>query len=89
MNRIFGDNALGVIVRLVILSVIVGIVMQALNISLPDLLRRAQIFANRIYNLGFGAFRQGFDYFLIGAVVVVPIWIVARLLGALKGGAGK
>jgi hypothetical protein len=85
-DRIFGGNPLGVIVRLVILSVVVGIVLQALNISPPDLLRRIQLLLARVYAMGFGAFRQAIDYFLIGAVVVVPIWLIARLLGAFRRG---
>lgn len=31
-NRLFGGNPLGVLVRLVVLSIIVGVVMSALNI---------------------------------------------------------
>ena len=86
MNRdqIFGGNPLGVLVRLVVLSVVVGIVLSALGISPRDLVYKLNILIRRIYDLGFGAFEGVLQYFLLGAVVVFPIWFVARLLGAFK-----
>lgn len=83
-KRLFGDNPLGLAIRLIIISIVVGIVLQALNISPPDLLRRLELLVGRIYDMGFGAFRGLVNYFLIGAVVVVPIWLVARLLGVFR-----
>lgn len=83
-ERIFGGNPLGVAVRLVVISVIVGIVMNALGISPRNLIYRLELLARNIYDMGFGAFRGLIDYFLIGAVVVIPIWLIARLLGAFR-----
>lgn len=83
-ERIFGGNLLGVLLRLVIISIVVGIVMQALNISPPDLLYRLELLVRNIYDMGFGAFRGLVNYFLIGAVVVIPIWLIARFLGAFR-----
>jgi hypothetical protein len=88
-ERVFGGNPLGVIVRLIIISIVVGVILQALNISPPDLLYRLEILVRNIYDMGFGAFRGLVNYFLIGAVVVLPIWFIARLLGAFRGGGGK
>ena len=40
-----------------------------------------------IYNMGFDAIEWVFRYFLLGAVVVFPIWLISRLLKvAGKGG---
>lgn len=83
-ERIFGGNPLGVLVRLVILSIVVGIVLQALNIAPRDLLYRLELLIRNIYDMGFDAFRGLVNYFLVGAVVVIPIWLVARLLGAFR-----
>jgi hypothetical protein len=38
----------------------------------------------RIYNLGFGAFESVLGYMLLGAVVVIPVWLLARLLSGLS-----
>ena len=86
MNReqIFGGNPLGVILRLIVISIVVGIVLQALNISPPDILYRLELLIRRIYEMGFDSFRGLINYFLIGAVVVIPIWLIARLLGAFR-----
>jgi hypothetical protein len=32
--------------------------------------------------MGFGAFKWIWQYFLLGAVVVVPVWLVVRLFRA-------
>ena len=89
MNRLFGGNPIGVIVRLVVLSIIVGIVMSALNIRPEYLLYHVQMLIHRISMLGFGVFESAFAYFLLGAVIVIPIWLIARLLGAIGGGRGE
>ena len=83
-DQIFGGNPLGVLVRLVVLSVVVGIVLSALGISPRDLVWRLNILIRRIYDLGFGAFESVLQYFLLGAVVVVPIWLAARLFGVFR-----
>jgi len=80
-NRLLGGNPVAVIVRLVVLSIVVGVVLSALNIRPDQLLDHVRRLIQRIYDLGFGVFETAFGYFLIGAVVVVPIWLIARLLG--------
>jgi hypothetical protein len=85
VNRLFGGNPMGVIVRLVVISIIVGIVMAALGIRPENILYHIQLLIRRISELGFGVFEAALTYFLLGAAVVVPIWLIARLLGALGG----
>jgi hypothetical protein len=84
-DQFFGGNPLAVIIRLVLFSVVAGIVMSALGISPAELPRRLAILAQRVYELGFGAANQLFGYFLIGAVVVVPVWLLMRLFGGRAG----
>lgn len=79
-DRFFGGNPVGVLIRLALLSIVVGIVMSALGISPRNLFYHLELLARRIYEMGFGAFEWLFHYLLIGAVVVVPIWLVARVL---------
>lgn len=83
-NRIFGGNPFLVIVRLVVISIIVGIVMSALNIRPENLVYHLQLIIRRISELGLGIFENAFGYLALGAVVVVPIWLVMRLLGATR-----
>ena len=83
MNRdqFFGGNPTGVIIRLILLSVVVGIVLSALGITPSDIIYRLDVLIRRIYDMGFGAVEWIVQYFLIGAVIVFPIWFIARLLG--------
>lgn len=83
-NTIFGGNPLGVILRLALISIVVGIVMKALGIDLGNFFQRINELLRNIYDLGFGAIEWVLEYLLLGALVVVPIWIVARLFGATR-----
>lgn len=81
-EQLFGGNPWSVLLRLVLLSIVVGIVLSALGITPDNLLYRLQVLIRNIYDMGFGAVEWVFKYFLIGAIVVFPIWLIARLLGA-------
>jgi len=83
-NRLFGGSPAAVIIRLVVISIIVGVVLSALNIRPDEILYHIRRLIQRISELGFGAVETVFGYFLIGAVVVIPIWLIARLLGLLS-----
>jgi hypothetical protein len=86
LQRFMGGSPAQVLLRLVVISLIVGIVLSALGISPYDIVENAQQFVRRIWNMGFGAIEWIWRYFLLGAVIVVPIWIVIRLLNLGKGG---
>jgi hypothetical protein len=80
-EQFFGGNPVGVLVRLVLLSIVVGVVLKALNIDPANLFYHLDVLARRIYDLGFGVVEWALRHFLIGAVIVFPIWLLARLLG--------
>jgi len=79
MERFFGGNPALVLARLVILSLIVGVVLAALGFSPYDILQNLRDLAQRIYDMGFAAIEKGFRYFLLGAVIVFPVWVVMRV----------
>ena len=85
MERWIGGNPLAVLLRLAIISVIVGIVLAALGLSPAELLSALQRLAQRIYDMGFGAITWALQYFLIGAVIVFPIWAIIRVLKLTRG----
>lgn len=80
-NTVFGGNPLGVILRLAILSIVVGIVLSALGITPRNFLYHIDLIVRRIYDMGFGAIEWILGYMAVGAMVVVPIWLIARLMG--------
>ncbi len=84
LEQIFGGNPVGVIVRLVILSVVVGIILSALGITPDNIVYRLSLLVRRIYDMGWGAVQWALGYFLNGAVIVIPIWLLSRLFGGGK-----
>lgn len=85
VRTIMGGNPLAVVVRLALISIAVGIVLKALGIDLRNFFDRINVLLRELYDLGFGAIEWVFEYMLLGALVVVPIWFVARMAGAFKG----
>lgn len=83
-RSIFGGNPAGVILRLILLSIAVGIVLSVLGITPQNFLERLNTIVTNIYELGFGAVESIIGYLLLGAMVVLPIWLVIRLAGARK-----
>jgi len=80
MERFFGGNPALVLLRLVILSLILGVVLAALGFSPYDIIQNIRDLAARIYDMGFVAVEKAFRYFLLGAVIVFPVWVVMRLV---------
>jgi hypothetical protein len=80
LTRFLGGSPLGVFWRLFFLSLIVGALLMWLDIRPYDIFEALVRFAHRIWALGFDAIRQVADYLLAGAVIVVPLWFISRLV---------
>ena len=79
-RQFFGDSVAGTLIRLVLLSVVVGVVFSALGITPFNLIERLENLIRNITNMGFDALNWAFRYFLLGAVIVFPVWFLIRLL---------
>ena len=79
-ERLFGDSPARLLVRLAILSLMVGVVLAALGVEPYDIVASALRFVDRIWSMGVSAIDRIWRYFLLGAVVVIPVWLVLRLL---------
>lgn len=80
LEDFLGGSPLNVAIRLFFVSLVVGALLMWLDLRPIDILRGVQDFFDRIYRLGFGAVRELVSYVLAGAVIVIPAWIVLRLL---------
>ena len=78
--RLLGGSPGSVLVRLVAMSFILGIVLTALGVSPFDIINGLRLLARRIYDMGFDTLIWIWRYFLLGAVVVVPVWLIVRVL---------
>ncbi len=86
MDVFFGGNPLAVIIRLIIVSIVVGIVLSALNYDPRDLFGSIFRLINSIADMGYYWVQSAARYFLLGAVIVVPIWLMLRFFDFLFGG---
>ncbi len=84
MKRFFGGSPFGVIVRLLLLSVIVGCVLSFFTLDPYSLVNSLVALARAIFDLGFGLIGSLWHYLLLGAVVVIPIWLIARYVQTRK-----
>ncbi|MGH6794325.1 MAG: DUF6460 domain-containing protein [Methylocella sp.] len=80
LTRFLGGSPGGVFVRLLFVSLIVGAFLMWLDISPLDIYREVKQLVDRIWSLGFDAIRVVADYILAGAAIVVPVWLVLRLM---------
>jgi hypothetical protein len=78
--RFLGGSPASVVARLVVLSFVVGVVLSALGLSPFDIVTSIRLLAERIYHLGFDTVIWAWRYFLLGAVIVFPIFLIGRLL---------
>lgn len=84
VNRFLGDTPARTAVKLLVISLVVGIIMSALGLTPVDVWYRFIDFIDRIYQLGFRAFERFGEYLLYGAVIVVPVFLLMRLLAARR-----
>lgn len=89
MERFFGGHPLAIALRLVLICIVTGIALRAAGVDPTDLLRSIPEVLRAISELGFGWVETAFQYFILGAIIVVPIWIVIRLLKFVSGDSGR
>ena len=85
VNRFFGGSPLAVLFRLILLSILVGVVLSAIGLDPRDIINSVQRLIRSIWEMGFDAIEWLWRYFLLGAAIVVPIWFLVRLLKAPRG----
>jgi Family of unknown function (DUF6460) len=84
VSRFLGGTPLSVAVRLILISVLVGIVLHTMGLDAWDIVASIRSLFQRIWSLGFDTINWVWRYFLLGAVVVVPIWLISRFMNAPK-----
>ena len=85
VTKVFGGSPLAVLGRLILLSILIGVILSALGLDPFDIVHSIERLIRSLWNLGFDAFRWLWRYFLLGAVIVIPIWILMRLFNAPRG----
>jgi len=85
LTRFFGGSPLAALVRLILVSILVGVVLSAFGLDPWNIIPSIKRFVLDIWEMGFDAVRWVWRYFLLGAIVVIPIWLIMRLARAPRG----
>ena len=85
LYRFLGGSPLSVAFRLILLSILVGVVLAAIGLDPWNILTSIRRLFQSLWDLGFDAISWAWRYFLLGAVIVIPIWLLSRLFGAPRG----
>lgn len=80
LTQFLGDSPARVLFRLLVLSFVVGLVLSTLNLHPLQVWNWLERLVLGIWNMGFAALEQALGYLLLGALVVVPVFLVMRLL---------
>jgi hypothetical protein len=81
LERALGGSPLSVVVKLIFLSLIVGAIMAFLGLTPRNLFTAIGNFVSSILDMGTDAIREVAQWVLAGALVVIPVWLLVRLLG--------
>jgi hypothetical protein len=85
INRFLGGSPLAVLGKLILLSILIGVVLSALGLDPWNIVESIQRLIRSVWDMGFDAVRWLWKYFLLGAVLVIPVWLILRLVRAPKG----
>ena len=72
------------VVKLLLASLAVGLILAWLHVSPQELVSGLFGEARQMLDNAVGLFGWAFSYILLGAVIVVPIWLIAYLLKAAQ-----
>ncbi len=84
LQRFLGGSPGAVLVKLVFLSLLVGAFMALLDVTPFALIDGAIRLVRSVLDLGFETFGQIGRWLAYGAVIVVPLWLLSRLLASRR-----
>jgi hypothetical protein len=79
-QQILGGSPSSVVIRLVFLSLVVGVILSVIGFSPMDIVDSVTRLVRGIYDMGFGAVERIVRYVLLGAAIVIPVWLVIRIV---------
>jgi hypothetical protein len=85
LTRFFGGPPIAVLFRLLLLSILVGIILEVMGLDPLNILQSLRSLFYRVWDMGFEAVRWLGRYLALGAAVVIPIWLLVRLVRTPQG----
>ena len=80
LNRFLGDTPLRTVVKLVLVSVVVGFVMAFMGIFPADIFSGLHQFFLGLWYRGFDALGEVWRYLVLGASIVIPVFVILRII---------
>jgi hypothetical protein len=82
--EMFGQSPVCTIIKLLVLSLVVGFVLRMLNITPLSLIENFGENIQRMFGWLRGFAGWALDYVLLGAVIVVPIWLIMMIVNRAR-----
>ena len=83
MDKVFGGPIVPTLLKLALLSIIVGLVFAIFGIDPFDLWRDFGATIRNAWTLVIDAINWSWRYAALGAIVVLPVWIIYRVMLAM------
>jgi hypothetical protein len=80
LHRFMGGSPGSVLVKLIFLSLLVGAFMAFLGLTPFGLIDTLVQWIQSVFDLSFDTVKQIGQWILYGAMIVVPVWLVTRLI---------
>jgi hypothetical protein len=80
LQRFLGGSPGSVLVRLIFLSLVVGAFLAFVDVTPVELIERVARMFRVLFGNGFEAVRRAGLWIAYGAMIVVPLWLLSRLL---------
>jgi hypothetical protein len=81
MNRFIGGSPGSVLAKLIFLSLLVGAFLAFLDITPFGLIEGVFNWIRSVFDLSLDTVKEVGLWILYGAIIVVPLWLLTRLLG--------
>jgi hypothetical protein len=85
VSRFFGGSPIAVLLKLILLSVVIGVLLSVLGLDAFAIVRGVERLVRDLFANFSDLIESVVRWFLLGAVIVFPIWLVMRLMSMGKG----
>ena len=79
-NRLLGGPPLRVLIRLIFVSILVGVFLALFDLTPLALWRSVEIILRHLFAFSWDTLYEVGQYFVYGLCVVLPVWLVLRVL---------
>ncbi|MBO6838038.1 MAG: DUF6460 domain-containing protein [Alphaproteobacteria bacterium] len=79
------SKVMATLLKLAVISFVVGWLLVQFDITPETIFDNFGETVRKIYDFARGAIEWSAGYIVIGAVIVIPIWLISVVLGMLKG----